>query len=78
MAFELKPGQGSLFRNDRRDSDQSPEYKGGINIDGREFWISAWVKTAKTGAKYFSLSAKPKDAASSVRRRPEMDDAIPF
>jgi hypothetical protein len=64
MAFELKSGQGSLFKNDRRDNDQSPEYKGSLNIDGRQYWLSAWVKTSsKTGAKFFSLSAKAKDEA---------------
>lgn len=57
---------GILSRNDRRQKDTHPEYTGQCEIDGKQFWISAFLKTAgpqsKTpGRKFFSLSFKPKD-----------------
>ena len=53
--------KGILSRNDRRESDSHPEYKGQINVDGVEYWLSGWVKERKDGTgKFFSLSVKPK------------------
>lgn len=74
--------RGVLFRNDRKDSDKHPDYNGSINIDGRELWLSAWIKQGAKG-KFMSLSVKPKDgqqaARSGPRPRDELDDgSVPF
>jgi hypothetical protein len=57
---------GILRANKRRDKDTHPTHQGSINIDGKEYWLSAWVNTGKAGSKldgerYFSIKAKPKD-----------------
>lgn len=57
---------GTLGKNRNRKTDKHPEYTGSININGVEYWLSAWVKTAgdrapEPGSKFFSLSVKPKD-----------------
>ena len=75
--------RGALFRNEQRKSDTHPEYKGSINIDGEEYWLSAWVKTAKTGNKFFSLSVQAKNTKSVPQPRPaapaeDFADDIPF
>ena len=62
--------RGSLFRNDRRETDRHPEYKGSINVNGEEYWLSAWVKEAgpnakNPGQKFFSLSVQPKNQAQT-------------
>jgi hypothetical protein len=54
--------RGVLFKNDNKSGDKDPDYSGSINFDGRDCWLSAWIKTAKTGRKFMSLSIKPKDA----------------
>lgn len=54
-----------LFRNEDRRTDKSPEYSGTLNVDGREFYLSAWVKEGKKG-KFFSGSLKPKDAPKKI------------
>lgn len=88
MAFELKDGNGSLFRNERRDRDNSPEYTGTIKIAGNEYYLNAWVKEGNKG-KFFSLTIKPKSTSLQQRampRQPELepgfsrdlDDDIPW
>ena len=82
MAFEKKEGSGALFKNNDRQKDTHPEYRGDILIDGQDYWLSAWVKEGKNG-KFFSLAAKKKEERSgdTVKRNPgkqEEDPEIPF
>ena len=42
--FVLNPGQGSLFKNQNKQSDRSPDMTGRININGTEHWVSGWWK----------------------------------
>lgn len=56
---------GALFKNKAKTKDAQPDYKGDINIDGVEYWLSAWIKTSKAGETYMSLSPQPKKAAAS-------------
>ena len=53
--------RGVLFKNDRKTSDKHPDYKGNANLDGRDYWVSAWIKTGAKG-KFMSLSYEAKDA----------------
>jgi hypothetical protein len=74
--------KGALFKNDRKENEDDRDYSGTINVAGREFWLSGWVKTSKAGNKFLSLSVKPKDAApASKTKKPasaEFDDTIGF
>jgi hypothetical protein len=75
--------KGILGRNDRKTQDNHPDFSGSINIEGREFWLSAWIKERKDGSgRFFSLSVKSKDGASApAAPRPapaDIDDEIPF
>ena len=52
--------RGALFRNDKATSDKHPTHTGKINLEGRDYYLNAWVKEGKKG-KFFSLSVKPVD-----------------
>lgn len=61
MAYERRNGDGVLFKNDRKQQDNQPDYTGNCLINGVEHDIGAWVKESKnTGKKFFSLSIRPK------------------
>ena len=75
--------KGIFGRNDRKTLDTHPDFSGSINIEGREYWLSGWIKERRDGSgKFFSLTAKPKDGASATAApRPtpaDLDDDIPF
>ena len=74
---------GVLFKNNRKEREVQPDYKGEIDVQGVVCWLSAWIKTSGKGEKFMSLSATPKDSAQSVNRdsqsEPAVDtDDIPF
>lgn len=75
---------GILSRNERKESDNHPDFTGQINVAGVDYWLSGWIKTRKDGSgKFFSLSVKPKEAgrapagARKPNRQEDMGD-VPF
>ena len=71
MAYEQKPNSGSLFKNDKKETDKHPEYTGTwVDASGKKYRLAAWVKEGKSG-KFFSLSA------SEFQNKKEGDD-LPF
>lgn len=91
MAYTQKDNTGALFVNARKLTDNHPDREGSALIEGKEYWVSGWVKDGKTG-KWLSLAFKPKDktqavrgaapgdrfAGDSERAGEELDDEIPF
>ena len=85
--------RGVLFKNDRKEKDTHPDYKGSINADGVEYWLSAWMKEGAKG-KFMSFSLTPKEqtqTAAQVAQKAvppqrqqaapvvdDLDDSIPF
>jgi hypothetical protein len=59
--------------------------RGAINVDGVEYWLSAWVREGKEGGKmegrkFFSLSVSPKEQAAPKPKATsfeQLEDDIP-
>jgi hypothetical protein len=76
MASEF-PNSGALFKADaakKRENPKRPDYEGSAEVDGVDYWISAWLKEGKSG-KFMSLAFKPKEQRKSSR---EPGDDIPW
>lgn len=83
--------RGAIWKNDDKQDDKHPDFKGSLNVGGVEYWVSAWKRRDDASPKSPSLSfsVKPKEekrAAPATRKsdpistgRPkDMDDEIPF
>lgn len=82
--------RGAIWKNDDRREDNHPDFKGSINVEGVEYWVSAWRRKEGAAAKApaLSFSIKPKDEQKPQRQAPapargsarnaDMDDEIPF
>lgn len=92
MAYDNN-NTGMLSRNTRmREGKKDAPYSGVATVDGKEYWVEAWVKTGKEGGKmagkqFFSIRFREKQARgqSSTHEQPAQasggdfdEDKIPF
>ena len=56
MSYQAKEGNGSLFKNVRKTTENHPDFTGTIMVNGKEHYLSAWVKESPKVGKYFSVS----------------------
>ena len=91
MAFELRPGAFSLFKNDKKEKESQPDWKGSIKLpDGSEFWFDAWTKQGTKGEFISGKVGNPKNSNGGAVNQPTAyrpfppvgqapaDDDIPF
>lgn len=77
--YEQKDFNGVLFKNDKKEKPNHPDYKGNGMVFGEEVWISAWVKDGKNG-KFLSLAfnAKSESGAKTGETKEGGADGLPF
>jgi hypothetical protein len=87
MAYQPKEGSGSLFKNERKATDNHPDFTGSIMVQGKEHYLSAWTKTSAKGSKFLSVSIgkekapqgfKPAGSDEMPKADPFIDDDVPF
>lgn len=70
--------KGALFINTKKEKETHPTMKGSVNIDGKEYWLSAWAKTHETKGKWLSISVEPKEKAPENAELNAIGDDLPF
>ena len=91
MAEYDNTNRGQIWKNDRKEKDTHPDYKGHGNFNGKDFWISGWAKKKDSHplAPLVSFSYQAKDdahnqgmAGAKQAAQPASDDIydddIPF
>jgi len=74
--FEHKEGSGSIFKNDRKETDKHPDYTGLMKgLDGKMYRVALWVKEGAKG-KFFSLSQSTMEKPDE--HKVETVDDLPF
>ena len=74
--YTPKEGQGSLFKNEKKNNEKSPEYTGNIFVNGKEMRLSAWVKEGKSG-KFLSIQISEK-ITKTTASEPASNNDLPF
>ena len=54
--METRNNTGAIFKNDNKKADNHPDYKGKVNVNGKEMEVALWLKTSAKGVKFFSAS----------------------
>jgi len=75
--------RGSIWKNEKKETEKHPDFTGSLNVDGVDYWVSAWKRKPDASAKApaLSFSVKPKDAPKQQNapvQTADFDDDIPF
>ena len=77
----MKEGSASLFKNTRKQSESHPDYTGSIMLQGKEHYLSAWIKESPKAGKFFSISVgKVKEPVGFTPKGADefIDSEMPF
>ena len=80
--------RGQIWKNEDRKSDTHPHFKGSMDIDGVEYWVSAWTRkpdaNPKSPALTFSFKKKEDKQDDQIHKADSVsvvdgfNDSIPF
>ena len=77
--MENKLNTGAIFKNDKKTSEKQPDYKGKVNVNGKEMEVALWVKQGKNGSFFSASFSEP--YVPQEERKPigdSMDSDLPF
>ena len=82
MAYETKDNSGSIFANDKKETESHPDGKGSAMIDGVEYWVSSWNRKTQDGKPWRSMAFKRKDVQQNKPKQGQQDSRddsdVPF
>ena len=70
--------RGVLFKNNKKTTDKHPDYTGNCKVDGKQMWLSAWIKESQNGTKYMSLSFTVKEVSEQSDNSDYNNEDMPF
>ena len=86
MAEFDNKNRGAIWKNDKKETEKHPDFRGELNVDGVDFWVSAWRRApgAPEKAPALSFAITPKDSQSIKPKSNEVfpkditEDDLPF
>lgn len=60
---------GVLFKNDKDGNEKRPDYKGSAEIEGVQYWVSAWIRDTAKG-KCLSMKYERKEQQAAAPAKP--------
>ena len=83
MAYELRVGQGQLFKSKSMKSEKSPNLTGKVMLpNGVLVYVSGWTKETSAGEKWISLQlgdpVNQQQAHQAALKSNDVDEGIPF
>lgn len=76
--YQNKENTGAIFKNNKKTSVKHPDYRGTVNVEGKEFEIALWLKESQKGTKYFSVAlSEPYQTPQNITPAQEANQAPP-
>jgi hypothetical protein len=73
--------RGAIWPNTKKETDRHPDFTGSLDVDGVEYWVSAWKRSPDANPKAPSLriSVKRKEEQRASAPMDDFEDQeIPF
>jgi hypothetical protein len=86
--------RGAIWKNDKKETERHPDFTGSLNVEGVDYWVSAWKRgpDANPRAPALSFSVKRKEPKAETHQsgmdstysqldaapQAEPNDPIPF
>jgi len=63
--------RGAIWKNDKKEKDTHPDFTGSLDVNGVQYWVSAWKRKPDQNEKHpaLSFSIKPKEESKSKGKR---------
>ena len=79
--METKNNSGSLYRNQQKAKEFSPDYSGKAVVADKEYKIAGWVNKSKAGGNYLrilftEIVPKPQEGPGAEQQRLEMGTGV--
>ena len=69
MAYEKRPGDLAVFKNDRKEKETHPDYTiTGLTLDGRPMKGALWLKEGRDGKKFMAGKIEVDEYAENKSR----------
>lgn len=75
--MENKLNTGAIFKNDKKTNEKQPDYRGKVNVNGKEMEVALWVKQGKNGS-FFSASFSEPYVSPAQNDPVVVNDDLPF
>jgi len=77
--METRNNTGAIFKNDNKKAENHPDYKGKVNVNGKDMEVALWLKTSAKGVKFMSASfSEPfvKNEPQIQRNEPQINSTL--